>query len=192
MIRTGIFGGSFNPIHKAHIALAENILHTGMVDEIWLLVSPQNPFKKDLHLIDDTVRLEMARKAVEGHSKLKVSDFEFRLPRPSYMYHTLEELQKAYPKHQFSLIIGADNWINFDKWFRADDILKHHDILIYPRKDFEIQPAQLPEHVHLLDNQEIFPVSATEVREKLQQGEDISKWVDTKVEKILKQNHPLS
>jgi nicotinate-nucleotide adenylyltransferase len=192
MIRTGIFGGSFNPIHKAHIALAENILHTGMVDEVWLLVSPQNPFKKDLHLIDDTVRLEMARKAVEGHSKLKVSDFEFRLPRPSYMYHTLEELQKAYPKHQFSLIIGADNWINFDKWFRADDILKHHDILIYPRKDFEIQPAQLPEHVHLLDNQEIFPVSATEVREKLQQGEDISKWVDTKVEKILKQNHPLS
>lgn len=192
MIRTGIFGGSFNPIHKAHIALAENILHTGMVDEVWLLVSPQNPFKKDLHLIDDTVRLEMARKAVEGHSKLKVSDFEFRLPRPSYMYHTLEELQKAYPKHEFSLIIGADNWINFDKWFRADDILKHHDILIYPRKDFEIQPAQLPEHVHLLDNQEIFPVSATEVREKLQQGEDISKWVDTKVEKILKQNHPLS
>lgn len=192
MIRTGIFGGSFNPIHKAHIALAENILHTGMVDEIWLLVSPQNPFKKDLHLIDDTVRLEMARKAVEGHSKLKVSDFEFRLPRPSYMYHTLEELQKAYPKHEFSLIIGADNWINFDKWFRADDILKHHDILIYPRKDFEIQSTQLPEHVHLLDNQEIFPVSATEVREKLQQGEDISKWVDTKVEKILKQNHPLS
>jgi nicotinate-nucleotide adenylyltransferase len=192
MIRTGIFGGSFNPIHKAHIALAENILHTGMVDEVWLLVSPQNPFKKDLHLIDDTVRLEMARKAVEGHSKLKVSDFEFRLPRPSYMYHTLEELQKAYPKHQFSLIIGADNWINFDKWFRADDILKHHDILIYPRKDFEIQPAQLPEHVHLMENQEIFPVSATEVREKLQQGEDISKWVDTKVEKILKQNHPLS
>jgi nicotinate-nucleotide adenylyltransferase len=192
MIRTGIFGGSFNPIHKAHIALAENILHTGMVDEVWLLVSPQNPFKKDLHLIDDTVRLEMARKAVEGHSKLKVSDFEFRLPRPSYMYHTLEELQKAYPKHEFSLIIGADNWINFDKWFRADDILKHHDILIYPRKDFEIQSTQLPEHVHLLDNQEIFPVSATEVREKLQQGEDISKWVDTKVEKILKQNHPLS
>jgi nicotinate-nucleotide adenylyltransferase len=192
MIRTGIFGGSFNPIHKAHIALAENILHTGMVDEVWLLVSPQNPFKKDLHLIDDTVRLEMARKAVEGHSKLKVSDFEFRLPRPSYMYHTLEELQKAYPKHEFSLIIGADNWINFDKWFRADDILKHHDILIYPRKDFEIQPAQLPEHVHLMENQEIFPVSATEVREKLQQGEDISKWVDTKVEKILKQNHPLS
>lgn len=192
MIRTGIFGGSFNPIHKAHIALAENILHTGMVDEVWLLVSPQNPFKKDLHLIDDTVRLEMARKAVEGHSKLKVSDFEFRLPRPSYMYHTLEELQKAYPKREFSLIIGADNWINFDKWFRADDILKHHDILIYPRKDFEIQPAQLPEHVHLMENQEIFPVSATEVREKLQQGEDISKWVDTKVEKILKQNHPLS
>ncbi|MFA6819790.1 MAG: nicotinate (nicotinamide) nucleotide adenylyltransferase [Bacteroidaceae bacterium] len=189
MIRTGIFGGSFNPIHKAHVALAENICRTGMVDEIWLLVSPQNPLKKDLHLMNDNLRLEMAQQAVKGHPMLQVSDFEFHLPRPSYMYHTLEELQKTFPEHVFTLIIGADNWLNFDQWFHADEILKHHDILIYPRKGFDINTALLPNNVHLLEKQKLFPVSSTEVREKLEHGENVSKWVDKKVEQILKQKN---
>ena len=134
MKRIGIFGGSFNPIHLGHTALASYICEQGMVDEVWLMVSPQNPLKRDLTLLDENERLTMARLATAPYPMLKACDFEFTLPRPSYTYHTLQALRTAYPDCEFSLIIGEDNWQCFNRWYRGEDIARETPIIIYPRK----------------------------------------------------------
>ena len=133
MKRIGIFGGSFNPIHLGHTALAAYICEQGLVDEVWLMVSPQNPLKQNRELLDEKERLHMARLAVAPYPMLKACDFEFTLPRPSYTYHTLQALRKAYPDHEFSLIIGEDNWQCFDRWYRGEDIARETPIIVYPR-----------------------------------------------------------
>ena len=131
--KVGIFGGSFNPIHLGHTALAAYICEQGLVDEVWLMVSPQNPLKRNLTLLDEQDRLTMARLAVASYPMLKASDFEFTLPRPSYTYHTLQALREAYPDCEFSLIIGEDNWQCFDRWYRGKDIARETPIIVYPR-----------------------------------------------------------
>lgn len=133
--KVGIFGGSFNPIHLGHTALAAAICDRGLVDEVWFMVSPQNPFKVDEELLDEQRRLAMVRLAVAGDERLRASDFEFTLPRPSYTSVTLRALTDAYPDTEFSLIIGEDNWDAFDRWHEADYILTHHPIIVYPRAD---------------------------------------------------------
>ena len=122
MTETGIYGGSFNPIHRGHVELAERLCRDEGLDELWFMVSPQNPFKKSSpDLLDENSRLELARMAVREHPCLKVSDFEFRLPRPSYTADTLAALRQAYPDRLFTLVIGADNWLAFKDWNKQVD-----------------------------------------------------------------------
>lgn len=137
-LRTGIFGGSFNPVHIGHLALANYLCEYGEVDEVWLLVSPQNPFKQQSELLDDHTRLELVQKAVAGYSRFRASDFEFSLPRPSYTIHTLQALSAAYPEREFYLIIGADNWQAFQKWKSPEVILEQYHLLIYPRQGYTL------------------------------------------------------
>ena len=109
----GIFGGSFNPVHLGHIALAKQLLEQTYLEEIWFVVSPLNPFKKEAcDLLDNEKRLELTRLSLENEPGLIVSDFEFHLPKPSYTYRTLCELSKTYPEKDFTLIMGADNWLS--------------------------------------------------------------------------------
>ena len=110
---TGIFGGSFNPIHNGHISLARQILYKGCLDEIWFVVSPQNPLKSSDSLADDAYRLSLVEAALAEESSLVASDYEFHMPRPSYMYDTLTSMQRDYPDREFILIIGGDNWTMF-------------------------------------------------------------------------------
>lgn len=174
MIRTGIYGGSFNPIHRGHIELAEFICRNKYVDELWFLVSPQNPFKeKATDLLDDHRRLELAKLAVQGRTKLKVCDLEFHLPRPSYMYKTLEALEQRYPDRKFVLIIGADNWLAFERWAEYQTLLERYEILIFPRSGYPIQIQALPPNVQLLPSP-IIDVSATEIRNQIYNGKDVS------------------
>lgn len=169
---TGIFSGSFNPIHIGHLALANWICEFGGVDELWFLVSPQNPLKEEAGLMDERIRLGFVQSAIAGYSKFKASDFEFRLPRPSYTINTLRALQKAYPERHFALIIGADSWCGFPKWKDYEAILSEFDLIVYPRKGYEIV---IPEHLSNVKKVEapLFDISSTFIRDSLKSGKDV-------------------
>ena len=182
MTLTGIYGGSFNPIHKGHVQLAEALCHKGVVNEIWFLVSPRNPFKQaSKDLLDEHDRLSLARLATAGHPQLHVSDFEFSLPRPSYTVDTLAALRKAYPDRQFALIMGADNWQSFHRWRSPGEILRHHRILVYPRPDFPVDETALPPGVTLLSDVRLMDISSTQLRRSIARGEDASYGLDAAV-----------
>ncbi len=188
MKKIGIFGGSFNPIHIGHLALANYLCEYGETDEIWFLVSPHNPLKPHEKLLDDNIRLKMVEEAIAGYSKFKVSDFEFHLSRPSYMVNTLEKLKKTYPENEFILIIGADNWEIFPKWKEANRIIKENKIIIYPRKDFDIKKETLPENVRLISTP-LLEISSTLIRENLEKGKDLRFFIPKSVYDIIKKQH---
>lgn len=180
MIRTAIFGGSFNPIHSGHVHLASQVLAAGLADEVWLMVSPHNPLKRQEGLLDEQARLRLARLAVEGVEGVRVSDFEFTLPRPSYTWRTLQALEKECPERKFMLLIGADNWAVFDKWAHHEDLMRTHEIIVYPREGYPLHPEQMPDGVHVL-HADLYPWSSTLVRERLAQGLDCTAYVPGKV-----------
>lgn len=183
-IPTVIFGGSFDPVHIGHLALAREVCDRGLACEVWFMVSPQNPHKTDMRLTPEEVRLRMVQLATAGDSRLKACDFEFSLPRPSYTVHTLEALRCAYPSREFILLIGADNWENFHKWYRWEDILAHHRIIVYPRGSEE-QPS-LPQRVQWLRSA-LYDVSSTQVREAVAAGIDASAMLAPQVYEYIRE-----
>ena len=162
MTKTGIFGGSFNPIHNGHIALAKAVLEQCRLDEVWLMVSPQNPLKQDQQLLDDHLRFELAQQALAHEKGIKACDYEFRLPKPSYTWDTLQHLSHDYPDRQFVLLIGGDNWAHFERWRHWKDILWHHDLIVYPR-DEHAGTIEMP----------LLPISSTDIRQKVRAGQSI-------------------
>lgn len=173
----GIFPGSFNPIHIGHLMLANYITEYTDLDEIWFLVTPQNPLKDNNTLIDERLRLEMARLAVADYPQMKASDFEFSLPKPSYTITTLEKLSKTYPKYKFTLIIGSDNWASFDKWHDYQNIVDEYDIYIYPRLGSDvIIPDHLAAKVKLLDSP-IIEISSTFIRTGISQKKNLRSFM---------------
>lgn len=183
--RTVIFGGSFDPVHVGHLALARAVCERGLADEVWFMVSPQNPHKQDSRLTDENLRLQMVQLAVQDNPSFKACDFEFALPRPSYTVYTLTALEEAYPDREFLLLIGADNWEKFDRWYKADEILARYGIIVYPRGDGNA--PQLPENVVWLPA-ELYDVSSTAVREAVAAGERISGLVTPEVERFIIEN----
>ena len=166
-MRIGIFGGSFNPIHNGHIALAKAILAQCDIDEVWLMVSPQNPLKRhSADLLDDRLRFEMAQKALDGVEGVKASDYEFHLPKPSYTWNTLQHLSSDYPNDTFVLLIGGDNWAHFQRWRNWQEILDHHEVIVYPREDYP-GTIEMP----------LLPISSTEIRERVRRNESIESMV---------------
>lgn len=135
MRRIGIYGGSFNPVHFGHVGLAKWVIENTDLDELWLMVSPNNPLKPANLLAPEGERLAAVSKAVKDIPHVKASDFEFSLPRPSYTANTLRELQKAYPDTEFTLIIGEDNIAIFDRWREYEFILANFRIFVYPRRE---------------------------------------------------------
>ena len=176
-MKIGIYGGSFNPIHRGHIALARQIRRILRLNEVWFMVSPLNPLKKDnTDLLDDEIRLNLTRKALEKEEGLVACDYEFHLPRPSYTWDTLQALSKDYPEHKFTLIIGADNWAVFDRWYRADDILNNYHVAIYPRKGSPVDFEKLPPSVTLMETR-YYRHSSTEIRRRLREGKTVRQLV---------------
>ena len=178
--KIGIYSGSFNPVHIGHLALANYLCEFEGVDEVWFLVTPHNPLKEQGELMDDGLRLRLVQLAVEGYPRFRASDFEFHLPRPSYSIHTLEALRRSYPDTEFTLIIGSDNWLCFDRWFEAKRIVSEFGLLIYPRPGYEVDEAMLPPHVRMV-HAPCIEVSSTFVRQALRQGKDVRFFLPAKV-----------
>lgn len=177
-IRTALFGGTFDPLHNGHLTIAKSVLEQGLADEVWLLVTPCNPWKKDNDLLDDNLRLEMAVNAVEGIEGLTVSNYEMHLPKPSYTANTLRHISADYPDRKFILTIGADNWTKFSNWRDSDYILENYPIIVYPRQGCYIQA--IPSSVTILD-MPLINISSTEIRNRIRQGEPIDHLVPSSV-----------
>lgn len=175
-MKIGIYGGSFNPIHIGHVSLAKNILQENIVDELWFVVSPRNPLKNEDVLEDDFTRLSHVRDVVAGIDRAKVSDVEFHLPKPSYMYMTLKKIQEQCPKDILFLIIGADNWLCFKAWKNYEEILEKYNILIYPRQGYKIDSSVLPSNVKYLE-MPIYNISSSQIRDMVSRGEDIIEYM---------------
>lgn len=173
-MKIGIYGGSFNPVHFGHVGLAKWVIEHTDLDELWLLVSPNNPLKPAGILAPEDERLEAVREAIKEIPGLKASDFEFSLPRPSYTANTLRALQKAYPEHEFTLVIGEDNLAIFTQWREYEYILNNFRIFVYPRKsaisdqksEIRNQKSEIrtAENIVFLDSAPYFNISSTELR----------------------------
>ena len=187
MSSIGIFGGSFNPIHKGHVALARQLLRRARLDEVWFLVSPQNPLKPQSSLLDDNMRLEMARLALKDEPHLVASDYEFHLPRPSYTWNTLQHLSQDYPQHRFTLLIGADNWQLFGRWRNSRDILANYSVVIYPRDGYPVDETTLPPNVRLVKTR-LYNMSSTLVRQLLAERKSVRRYLHPKVIDFIKEN----
>ncbi len=177
-IRTALFGGTLNPLHNGHLTIARSVLEQGLADEVWILITPCNPWKKDQILLDDRLRYNMVRDAVKDIHGIEASDYEFNLPKPSYTANTLRHISADYPDREFILTIGADNWVKFDNWRESDFILSNYRIIVYPRSGFEIK--DIPQGVTEL-NCPLVDVSSTDIRSKIQAGEPINEMVPASV-----------
>lgn len=173
-MKIGIYGGSFNPIHFGHIGLAKWVVENTDVDEVWLMVSPNNPLKDKTILADEQERLAAAKRAIGDGllaigKRIVVSDFEFHLPRPTYTANTLRALAKEYPEHEFTLIIGEDNLHIFDQWREYQYILNNYRVFVYPRRDKAgTQRATQPAAGTIfLTGAPYFDISSTEIRKNL-------------------------
>lgn len=174
MKKVGLFFGSFNPIHNGHLMLAQYFVSFTNLDEVCLVVSPQNPFKKKNTLLDQHQRLAFVKDAIEGNPSLKASDIEFQLPIPSYTIDTLTYLKEKNPNQDFVLIMGADNLKSFKKWKNHELILKHHKIFVYPRTiDFDLEDEwKNHPQIRLVDAPKI-EVSSSFIRKAIQERKSI-------------------
>lgn len=137
-MKVGLYFGSFNPIHVGHLIIANHVVNNTILDQVWFVVSPQNPFKQSNSLLNEYHRLHMVSIAIDGETKLKASSAEFKLPKPSYTIDTLTYLQEKHPDYEFSIVMGSDGFQNLNKWKNYENLVKNHAFYIYIRPGFEI------------------------------------------------------
>ena len=167
----GLYFGSFNPIHTGHLIIANHILNETSINKVWLIVSPQNPFKESKTLLNEFDRLHLVRLATQDDNRMKYSDIEFSLPKPSYTSNTLTFLSEKYPEHNFSLIMGSDSYQNLDKWKNYVAIINNYSIYVYKRQEFEIKKVFTNPPIIL--NAPIIQISASQIRENIKSGKSI-------------------
>lgn len=177
-MKIGLYFGSFNPVHTGHLIIANHVLNETDLQRIWFIVSPQNPFKSSSTLLNEYDRLHLVRIAVENDNRLRASEIEFSLPKPSYTTHTLAYLTEKYPSYQFTLIMGSDSYQNLPKWKNAETIIANYPIVVYRRPGFDVQGER--KNVTVMDAP-LLEISATYIRECIQQGKSIRYLVPTVV-----------
>lgn len=188
MKKTGLFFGSFNPVHVGHLIIANAMLNHSDLDEVWFVVSPQNPLKERQSLLDDRQRLEMVRLAIDDNSRLRASDVEFHLPIPSYTSLTLAHLSERYPDKEFCLIMGSDNLATFTRWRNWESILSNYRLYVYPRPGSSDCPLASHEHVTLVEVPMI-DISSTHIRDEIRQGHDVRYLLTDPVFRYLTEMH---
>lgn len=183
----GLYFGSFNPVHNGHLIIASHILNTGLADEIWFVVSPQNPFKNSAGLLNQNHRLRLVQVAIDGELNMKASNIEFKLPKPSYTITTLTYLQEKYSKQQFAIVMGSDGFQNIGKWKNAEAILNNYQIIIYRRPGFVINEQQ-PERIHIVDAP-LLEISSTHIRTLIREKKSIRYLVPDAVKKEIEEEN---
>lgn len=173
-MKIGLFFGTFNPIHSGHLIVANHLAEYSDLDRVWMVVTPQSPFKVDNSLLPDHHRLEMVYLASEDYDKIKECDVEFKLPKPNYTVNTLKHLNNKFPEHRFCLIMGEDNLKSFNKWKDFQSILQDFELYIYPRiSEGEIDP-QIKEHKNVkFVSAPIIELSSTFIRNSIKEGKYI-------------------
>jgi len=191
MKRVALYFGSFNPIHKGHIALAEWVVEQGLCDELIFIVSPQNPFKEQEGLAPEFSRYEMcelACKASRYPEQIKVSAVEFVLEKPSYTINTLRYLRENFGSEmKFSILMGADNIENFDKWREYEEILRNYPLLVYPREGYSVE--RFADKITFLSNAPLFDFAATDIRTMIAEGVDFRDKLSAEVAHYIIQNN---
>lgn len=178
-MKIGLYFGSFNPVHTGHLIIASYLLNETALEKVWFIVSPQNPLKASGGLLNEYDRLHLLRSATEEDNRIKVSDIEFSLPRPSYTAVTLAHLQEKYPEHEFSIIMGSDSFQNLEKWKNYESIISGYSIYVYKRPGFEIDNrigAKL-----ITAEAPLLQISATQIRQWIREGKSIRYMVPEKV-----------
>lgn len=185
-MKIGLYFGSFNPIHTGHLIIANHVLNETDLQRIWFVVSPQNPFKPSATLLNEYDRLHLVQIAVEKDERLKASEIEFSLPKPSYTSHTLTYLAEKYPSHQFTIIMGSDSFQNLGKWKNAESIINNFPIIIYKRPNHEVV-NELNAKITVMDAP-LLEISATFIRENIQRGKSIKYLVPGAVEEEIERS----
>jgi nicotinate-nucleotide adenylyltransferase len=193
-MRIGLYFGTYNPIHVGHLIIANHMAERDDMDQVWLVVTPQNPLKTNSNLLADYHRLALVKIAIDDNFNLRASDVEFNLPKPSYTVDTLAHLREQYPEHQFALIMGEDNLRTFHKWKNYEVILERHQIYVYPRPitlaelNNEVAPTKSEIHDHknvIVTDSPMMQISSTIIRNKIQKGQSIQYLVTDAVRQYI-------
>jgi nicotinate-nucleotide adenylyltransferase len=187
-MRVALYFGSFNPIHVGHLKLAKYLIENQFADEVWFVVSPCNPLKKESDLIDEYIRLDMLMLAIHDQPKFKASDIEYTMPIPSYSIDTLHNLKSQFPDYQFELIIGSDNALVFDQWKNPLQILKEFPVLVYPRREYNFSDVAANYPQMKLLNTPYYDISSSRIRDFIAQKKDVSKWLHPAVYQFIIDN----
>lgn len=179
-MKTGLFFGSFNPVHNDHMVIANYFAEFSDLNQVWFVVSPHNPLKPAGSLLNDFQRLQLVELAIGDYRKMKVSKIEFGLPKPSYTINTLTHLQEKFPQHEFVLILGSDNLHTFHKWKNYEQILEFYSIYIYPRPGFDGGDFKNHPKVKFIEAP-LMEISSTFIRNAIKSKKDVRFMMPEKV-----------
>ena len=186
-MKIGLYFGSFNPVHIGHLAIANYFVEFSDMEQLWFVVSPQNPFKEKKSLLAEHHRLALVKVAIEDDLRFRASNVEFSMPQPSYTIDTLTYLKEKYEEHEFVLIMGEDNLKGFHKWKNYQEILDNHQIYVYPR-DYKTIKKTLYDNITIVDAP-LIEVSSSFIRNAIKEGKDVSFFTQYKVSEYLKEMH---
>lgn len=169
-LRVGLLGGTFDPLHKGHIAIANYAITHDLVDEVWFVVSPKSPGKKNINMTDEMIRLSNVQLFVSNKPYFHCCDIEYFMPRPSFTYDTILALNQKYPSCHFFLILGADQWQHFDKWYKSSSILKEVGIIVFPRDNINFRNMPINKNVIFVHDAPSINISSTSLRQNKSQN----------------------
>ena len=186
-LKIGLYFGTYNPIHVGHLAIANYMVEFTDINQLWFVVSPQNPHKTKKKLLDDYQRLEMVHRAVDGDDRLRVSNIEFNLPKPSYTVDTLAYLKEQHPNFDFVILMGSDNLESFHKWKNYETILENYGIIVYPRPGFDRSKTDIHRNIMIAEDAPLMEISASFIRHAIREGKDVRHFIPAKTWEYLEE-----